>query len=172
MIHSGRIWFKTLIIFVVLSHSCLADMAILTEEELGDFVAEEGVCDIRLPDTCNTDPVVMATRSMGNENVNQTLMSARANADLANAIRTGQINTSDMAFMAARMVVENMPMSYYEPPAFNKLPTFTVFQPPIPTLTNSATITQFSPVSAPPLGTVQQSPPAPPDGASLYIFAH
>ena len=54
------------VLFFLIGLTCYAEKNLLTEEEMGDFVAEEGVCDIRLPDTCYTDPEAEETHSLVN----------------------------------------------------------------------------------------------------------
>jgi len=39
-------------------------MTALSEDQLDKLIAEQGICDLNLPDTCNTDPDVEKTLSM------------------------------------------------------------------------------------------------------------
>lgn len=75
------------LMLTLFGHVCFAQMNVLSEEELDEFVAEEGVCDIRLPDTCNTDNDVEEIRSMTDKN--KTIFT---NDSLPNQIQT--IDTS------------------------------------------------------------------------------
>lgn len=90
-----RTLFVSMMVTAFMVTLSMADMALLSEEELGDFVAEEGVCDFRLPDACNTDPVLAATRSQDKTDLSQAM--ANANADPAHAIQVGQINPVPVA---------------------------------------------------------------------------
>lgn len=53
-------------LMMLVGQTCLAQLSSLSEDEMGEFVAQEGVCDIRLPDSCNTDPEIEETRSIAN----------------------------------------------------------------------------------------------------------
>jgi hypothetical protein len=38
------------------SSQCLADLALLSDNDMKGAITEEGVCDFQRPDLCNTDP--------------------------------------------------------------------------------------------------------------------
>lgn len=168
-----RLGFNTLFLLVVFSSFCSADLAMLSEEELGEFVAEEGVCDIRLPDTCNTDPELMKTMTMGKQNVSQAIMEANSNADLTNAIRIGQINLSIMPTAVLGQVIGDVPLNQSCYSATN-LPTATMAFPTNTSSNPSASII-LPTYSTPPetMGQLYQSAPqSVPIYSTLIIYAH
>ena len=45
---------NNIVLIFVSSGICIAEPKTLTDEQLGDFIAEEGVCNIKVADGCNT----------------------------------------------------------------------------------------------------------------------
>ncbi len=66
----------TITISILISVSCSADISILTDQQLGDFIAEKGVCNIKISDGCNPSAKLKIAENSKELNTGQTIMDA------------------------------------------------------------------------------------------------
>lgn len=103
-----KTWLAVFFLFTLGAGLCQADMTALSEDEMGEFVGQEGICDIRLPETCNTDPELVRALDPSSGEIEQNANTMTTNPNLA--ILTGLMTTSDN-FSSAAMSLINIDQS-------------------------------------------------------------
>lgn len=89
----AKICMWALILIGLSTTFCSAGMVSLSESEMEEFVAQEGICDIMLPETCVTDNELAETMDKKNEKMDTNSETITTNPNLA--ILTGLMSPSN-----------------------------------------------------------------------------
>lgn len=81
---------------------CHAGMATLSEDEMGEVVAQEGICDVRIPETCVTDTELAQTMAKKTETIEINAETLTTNPNLA--ILSGLISPINPNMLSVEMV--------------------------------------------------------------------